>query len=239
MVLKKPYTQIVLGVLIILVLVSSVAISSPRITATIIGIPSACKSKIALEAPKTMDIYAGTTEEVPVKVKSILCGVSYVRLELNGISKDLYTVGPTYHPVLAPGKEGNFSIFFDIPGGTEEKTYAGLYTIRTNEGKFILGELNLNVLTPEKPKSEVESVSVVKEEVVIKGIDRTLWYGIGFLASILGIILISVEYFAVTKKHARLSALKRAEGEIYKALGVKPKKKEEFEKALRKGKKKG
>ncbi len=235
--LRKTQIRIVLGVLIAFVILSSMALSSPGITSFIVGVPSTCKSNISLDAPQSVDLYAGSTEEILLKIKSIACGVSFVRLELNGIARDFYTVGPSYIPVLAPGKEGNMSIFFDIPEGTEEKTYTGLYTIRTNEGNFILGELNVNILAPAKPKAEIESISISKEEVVVKGIDKAVWYGIGFLAAILAIILISLEYFSITKKRTLFEALKRSEEEIHEALGVEPEKKEEFEKALRKQKK--
>ena len=239
MVLKKSQIQIVLGVLVLLLILSSIAISEPRFTGFVVGIPSACKSKITIEAPKSIEIYAGETEEMQVKVNSVMCGVSYVRLKLSGISSELYTVGPSYHPVLSPGKTGNFSVFFDIPEGADEKAYAGVYTIYTNEGTFSLGEINLNVLAPEKPKVQVEAVPIVSgKQVVLQQSDRTIWYALGFFASILAIIIVGYEYFAIREHKSRKEALKRPEAGIYRALGVSPKKRGEFETALGKGKKK-
>jgi len=239
MALKKSQIRIVLGILVAIVLFSSIAISEPRLTGAVIGIPSACKSKIEIEAPHSIEIYAGSTEEMQVTVKSVLCGVSYVRLKVEGISSELYTVGPTYYPVLPPGRAGNFSVFFDLPEDAKGKTYSGVYTIYTNEGRFFLGELNVNVLAPEKPKAQFETTSIVSgKQIVLKGADKTIWYALGFLSSILSIIIVGYEYFVYKEHKSRKEAIKRPEAGIYRALGVSPKRKEEFETALGKGKKK-
>ena len=162
--------QVILGVLVALVLFSSFAIIAPEKSALIVGIPSGCKSKISLEAPQTVEVTAGATKEVPVKVKSLLCGISYVRLKIYGMPTDIYSVGPTGYPVLAPGKEGNFTVVFDIPEGAEEKTYSGYYVIYANEGTYNLGEVNVFVVSLEKPKAEIKPVVTETKEVIVKTI---------------------------------------------------------------------
>ena len=234
--------QVILGVLVALVLFSSFAIIAPEKSALIVGIPSGCKSKISLEAPQTVEVTAGATKEVPVKVKSLLCGISYVRLKIYGMPTDIYSVGPTGYPVLAPGKEGNFTVVFDIPEGAEEKTYSGYYVIYANEGTYNLGEVNVFVVSLEKPKAEIKPVVTETKEVIVKTTSpkssKAIWYFVGLFSAVLAIVLISYEYFASAKKHENWEAVKRPEAEIYKALHAEPRQKVDFESALKKGRKK-
>lgn len=230
--------QLAIGLLVALVLFSSFAIVVPDKTALIVGVPSACKSRMALEAPKSVDVYAGSTQEIIVKVKTVACGASHIRLFVDGVPKELYAVGPSSYPVLSPGKEANFTVVFDIPESDADKIYTGIYRLDTNEGKFSFAEVTINVLTPEKPKAEIKAVAMTsKEYVVTSGADKRLWYGIGFLATVLAIILIGVEYFEVHKKHEYQGAIKRTDEGIDKGLGTAPMRKEKFESALKKGKK--
>ena len=127
--MQKYPTQVVLGILIVLVLLSSIALSTPQKSGAIIGIPSTCKSKITITAQNSLEISPGEMASIPAKVKSVLCGVSYVRLRLEGMPAELFYVSPPTIAVLSPGKEGEYTITFDIPDNAPPKTYAGIYTV--------------------------------------------------------------------------------------------------------------
>lgn len=226
-----------IGILITLVLFGGFFLSKDMLSGLVVGVPSSCKAQANLAAPEIFDLYIGETATADVQISKVMCGISYVRLFLNGIPKGLYTVGPTYIPVITPKATKNFTIYFDVPLGTEEKSYGGVYTLYTNEGTYTFGEFTVNINTREKPKIQVQPVIRVSKDEIPEKIAISMWYATVFFAALIAAILIGFAYFALSQKHGAEAALKREENAIYKAIGVSPLKKAGFESAFKKRKK--
>ncbi len=238
---SEPFAKkVILGVLVALVILSTVVLSS-GISGYIVGIPSNCRSKISIDAPETMDIYQGSTASFEVKIHNVSCGVSYTRLELYTIDESWYDTAPTSIGVIPPGEEKSFMVYLDVPLDAELKTYSTPYRIYTNEGTFTLGNLELTVIEPEKPKAEITNqISTgegpVQEETSLPFSENAkFWYGIALLASILAIAMLGTDVFKQVEEFDEASR-RRTGKELSKAMGKKSKKKEKFEKALKKNK---
>lgn len=228
---------VLIGVLIIAVLASGVAFLSSQPSGLVIGIPQTCKAAVNFAGPASLDLAPGEIKEVQISITKVTCGISYVRLALNGIPGEFYSVGPKYIPAIAPvSVPREFTLYFDIPPDAEGKSYTGIYTIYTNEGTYTFGELIVNVGSIEKPRLLVET-RISKQEVPEAAAVLT-WYGIVFFASLVTLVFVGYEYFVLSKKREFSSALKREESGIYRAIGkAAPSHKPKFESALKKAKK--
>ncbi len=226
-----------LGILAVLTIASGIGFLNSAPSGLVVGVPSTCKSTVNFEAPEHLGLKPGELKDVSVVITDVSCGVSYVRLSLNGIPNEFYSVAPKYIGVISPASTPQpFVIYFDIPPIAEGKSYTGIYTIYTNEGTFTFGELTLDVSSVEKPQRAIltpmSSTQQVPESAAL-----VTWYGVLFFASLTTLILLGYEYFIFSKKQEMGSALKRKEEGINRALGTSVKKRSSFEFALKKAKK--
>ncbi len=226
-----------IGVLALLTIASGIGFLNEGPSGLVVGIPSTCKSTVNFEAPEQLSLKPGELKDISVVITEVSCGVSYVRLSLNGIPKEFYSVAPIYIGVISPASTPQpFVIYFDMPASAEGKSYTGIYTIYTNEGTFTFGELTVDVSSVEKPARPV--VSMKSTEQVPESVARVTWYGVLFFASLAMLILLGYEYFLYTRSKEMSSALKRKEGGLSRALHTSPKKSKSFESALKKSRKK-
>ncbi len=224
-----------IGLLVVVTIVSGIALMNSVPTNFVVGIPQSCKASVNIDAPSSLNFYEGELSTATVKITNVTCGISYVRLALNGISKNFYSVGPKYITVISPKTTPKeFTVYFDIPPDAAGKSYSGVYTLYTNEGTYTFGNVAINVKSAEKPKIKVETTEMASKAEIPETAAVSLWYGIVFFAALVSLIFLGFEYFVVTKKHAFEGALRRGEDEIYKAIGVAPKQKVEFGSALKK-----
>ena len=239
MVTENKAKSILLGLLAIVAISSGAAFFDQNPTGFVVGIPQSCRATINFDAPAVLDVGPGELKEATITVTKVTCGVSYVRLSLNGMPSQFYTVGPNYIGVISPSSvPKEFTIYFDIPPDAEGKSYTGIYTIYSNEGTYTFGELQLNVATIEKPRLFVESTARVSQPQVPESVALMTLYGLVFFASLVTLIFVGYEYFVLSKKQEFGKALKRQPGSIYKALGRgAPERTVKFESALKKAKK--
>jgi hypothetical protein len=180
----------------------------------------------------------GTTSTATVTITKVICGVSYVRLSLNGIPSGFYSVGPKYINAIAPTSvPRQFTVYFDIPPNSTDKGYTGIYTIYANEGTYAFGELSIDIGSAEKPKLQVETATMASTAEIPEKVAASIWYSTVFFASLVALIFIGYECLLLYKKKEYKGALKRGEDEIYKALGTAPKKRAKFGRALGKRRK--
>ncbi|MFO7872661.1 MAG: hypothetical protein R6U26_03415 [Candidatus Undinarchaeales archaeon] len=237
----EPFAKkVMLGVLVALVILSTLVLSS-GLSGYIVGVPSSCKSKLSIEAPESLEAYQGDMASFEVKIYNVSCGVSYARLELYTIEDDWYDTAPTSIGVIPPGEEKSFMVYLDVPLDAELKTYSTPYRIYTNEGTFTVGNLELILIEPEKPKAEITNQistgegPVQTETNLPFSENAKFWYGIALLASILAIAMLGTDVFK--RVEAFDEASKRRTGEeLSKAMGKKTEKKKKLEKALKKNK---
>lgn len=239
--IKPVQEKVLLGSLVFITLLGIMVLNT-GMSGYVIGVPSSCKSQINVEAPGSIEVYQGETTSYDVKVYNVSCGVSNVNMAPYGLEENWYDISPTRVATIAPGQEKTFRVYLDVPLNAEIKTYSTPYKFSTNEGQFIVGETEIEVVEPEKPKAEpniqvsTEEVEISKKKEIPFSENAKFWYGVALIASVLAIAVIGSTFFKDVER--KREAMKRKpDSELPKAMGKKPEKKENFEKVIKEEKK--
>lgn len=237
----KTFERNAIILISVFLVILSTTVLSGGISGHIIGVPSSCISRIHINAPDSIEMYPGESTTFEVEIYNVSCGVSYVRLSLLAFDDGWYEVAPSSIPVIAPRESKYFVVYLDIPGNADLKTYATPYQVRTNQGTFTLGDFELNIVEPEKPKEDISTqissgdAPEQKSEIMPLSENAKFWYGVAMIASIFAIILVGMEVFGRLESFEEASR-SRTGRELSKELGKKPSKEKDFEKTLKKNK---
>jgi len=235
----RNFSFAVLGILILVIMLTAFS-SSQVVSGYVIGIPSSCTASFSLDAPDTITLSPGETHSYDVTIYDMKCGLSYIRLELLGLSEDWYDIAPSYIGVIAPIQGAKkFVVYIDIPLGTNTKVYSTEYRIYSNEGTYTKGMTEFDISEPVKPASQgtiyregTRATSTPKAPV---SENTKFWYAVAIVASVLAFIVLGSSYFANLEEQG--DALKQRTGaELAEVIGTEPSKKKSLEKALKKKK---
>ncbi|MFH1424803.1 MAG: hypothetical protein ABIG20_03935 [archaeon] len=180
----------VLGILVLIVLISSMVVSSGSVTG-FISYPFPCTSSFDFDAPSAINIYPGGSGEAVVVISNVMCGITHVQLELQDLPEEYFTIKPELIASIAPRSENYFTITFNVPEGAEVKTYLGTYYLKSSEGFYTQGTVDVVVKNlPEKPAIEV----MARETMPMRG-NANGWWAVGFIATLLAIMIVGSEFF--------------------------------------------